>query len=641
MNVCSTDQPAGYAHCDAHRRTDRRATSAHPARVSPAHTTVIGNNGAYDPPYLQSAYNAPSATGGAGQTVAIVDAYDDPNAETDLAVYRSHYGLPACTTANGCFTKVNQTRAARTLPGGRTPAGPRRSRSTSTWSARSARTATSCSSRPTEQLHRRPRHGGEHGRARSARTWSATATAAREYSGETTRRRRPTTTTPASRSRRAPATPATASSSRPPSPYVTAVGGTSLDQPTQHRPRDATETAWSGAGSGCSAYVAKPTWQTDTGCADAHGRRRLRRRRPEHRRLGLRHLRRRRVLAVFGGTSVVVADHRVDVRAGRQPGVDRHTRPSTRTRTTTALNDVTSGHQRHLRAGTYLCTGATGYDGPTGLGTPKSVLAFSPAGTILSGSPDAPTLAAVTSTTAVGGVDLSWNAPADNGSAITSYELYRAGASGGEKTLVSMRVHDGNLHLHRRHCRDRQEAASTSSRRSTRSAGGHARPSSESRSRSSRQEAKSRPSATHEGRRLTTQPWPAPRSCATRTSPIPWSASRTSSCRSRPISIEGGDTLARGNDPAVGGPTSSATRRPGRSSRSARPSQDRRVGRPGGHRRARRIARRAAGRCRRAFCWPVPDGLDIDVRGVRARSRSAPPTTASSSSAGSSRARPR
>jgi subtilase family serine protease len=49
------------------------------------------------------------ATAGAGNTVAIVDAYDDPKIESDLAVFSSTFGLPACTTANGCFKKVNQT----------------------------------------------------------------------------------------------------------------------------------------------------------------------------------------------------------------------------------------------------------------------------------------------------------------------------------------------------------------------------------------------------------------------------------------------------------------------------------------------------------------------------------------------------
>src|SRR4029077_4627732 len=48
--------------------------------------------------------------------------------------------------------------------------------------------------------------------------------------------------------------------------FVTAVGGTSLYQNTNTGTRSATETAWSGAGSGCSAYEAKPLWQHDTGC---------------------------------------------------------------------------------------------------------------------------------------------------------------------------------------------------------------------------------------------------------------------------------------------------------------------------------------------------------------------------------------
>src|SRR5690348_15325510 len=65
----------------------------------------------YGPSDLLAAYGlaAAAASNGANQTVAIVDAYNDPNAESDLAVYRSTYGLPPCTTANGCFKKVSQT----------------------------------------------------------------------------------------------------------------------------------------------------------------------------------------------------------------------------------------------------------------------------------------------------------------------------------------------------------------------------------------------------------------------------------------------------------------------------------------------------------------------------------------------------
>jgi subtilase family serine protease len=46
------------------------------------------------------------ANQGAGQTIGIVDAYDDPKAEADLGVFDAQFGLPACTSSNGCFRKV-------------------------------------------------------------------------------------------------------------------------------------------------------------------------------------------------------------------------------------------------------------------------------------------------------------------------------------------------------------------------------------------------------------------------------------------------------------------------------------------------------------------------------------------------------
>src|SRR6185312_1033939 len=72
----------------------------------------------YGPADLQDAYGLTSTAAGYGadQTVAIVDAYDLPSAESDLAIYRSHFGLPACTTANGCFKKVNQSGVAGSYP---------------------------------------------------------------------------------------------------------------------------------------------------------------------------------------------------------------------------------------------------------------------------------------------------------------------------------------------------------------------------------------------------------------------------------------------------------------------------------------------------------------------------------------------
>src|SRR3954470_6987662 len=85
-----------------------------PARVVPdakGNPAVTAAPAGYGPSDLQSAYGLPSATAGAGKVLAIVDAYDDPNAAADLNTYRSTYGLPPCTT-NGCFRKVGQTGTA-------------------------------------------------------------------------------------------------------------------------------------------------------------------------------------------------------------------------------------------------------------------------------------------------------------------------------------------------------------------------------------------------------------------------------------------------------------------------------------------------------------------------------------------------
>ena len=66
-----------------------------------------GEGGGWDPKDLQSAYQIPTSTE-EPQTIALVDAYGYENAESDLATYRAKYGLEPCTTANGCFKKVNE-----------------------------------------------------------------------------------------------------------------------------------------------------------------------------------------------------------------------------------------------------------------------------------------------------------------------------------------------------------------------------------------------------------------------------------------------------------------------------------------------------------------------------------------------------
>jgi subtilase family serine protease len=83
----------------------------HPLHVRPhASTSPTG----LSPATIKSVYGFPTGlTAGSGQTIAIVDAYDAPTIEKDLATFSSQYGLPACTTANGCFKKVNQTGGAK------------------------------------------------------------------------------------------------------------------------------------------------------------------------------------------------------------------------------------------------------------------------------------------------------------------------------------------------------------------------------------------------------------------------------------------------------------------------------------------------------------------------------------------------
>ncbi len=73
--------------------------------------------GGLTPAALHEAYQLPDETPAADtQTVGIVDAFNDPTAEADLAVYDKQFGLPECTTANGCFRKLNQSGKTSPLP---------------------------------------------------------------------------------------------------------------------------------------------------------------------------------------------------------------------------------------------------------------------------------------------------------------------------------------------------------------------------------------------------------------------------------------------------------------------------------------------------------------------------------------------
>ncbi len=136
QDVCPPAAP-GVARCEAQAlrlRSDARLVRPHVgqrasftqvfpsarAGIAPAYSPGAAAPQADTPAWLQQAYDLSylSQTAGSSDTVAIVDAYDDPNAASDLGVFRSAYGLPACTTANGCFQKVNESGQTSPLPAG-------------------------------------------------------------------------------------------------------------------------------------------------------------------------------------------------------------------------------------------------------------------------------------------------------------------------------------------------------------------------------------------------------------------------------------------------------------------------------------------------------------------------------------------
>ena len=118
-------------HPGASGRFHKAVCAATPPRVARCLADVVTNAAGaplaraailppgYGPSDIQNAYNLATAVaggGGSGKTVAIVDAYHDPNAEADLGVYRQTYGLTPCTSRNGCFHQVNQNGSSFSYP---------------------------------------------------------------------------------------------------------------------------------------------------------------------------------------------------------------------------------------------------------------------------------------------------------------------------------------------------------------------------------------------------------------------------------------------------------------------------------------------------------------------------------------------
>jgi subtilase family serine protease len=326
--------------------------------------------GGFGPSDLRSAYKLPAGGAGAGATVAVVDAYNDPTAESDLGVYRSRYSLPACTTANGCFRKVNQRGAASPLPGADAGWAAEESLDVDMVSA----TCPSCHILLVEAMSSTDSDvfSGVNTAVRLGARYVSNSYGGSESSGQPTsdslyfRHPGVAITASAGDSGYGVSYPA---SSR----YVTAVGGTALLRAANGR--GWSESAWSGAGSGCSASETRPGWQTvATHCAhravadvsavadpgtgvavyDTYGG--------------------GGGWAIYGGTSVsspIIAS--VYALAG-VPGAGAFP-ASYPYAHRTGFFDVMVGRNGTC-ANVLLCHAGPSWDGPTGLGTPNGVSGF-------------------------------------------------------------------------------------------------------------------------------------------------------------------------------------------------------------------------------------------------------------------------
>lgn len=329
-----------------------------------AGTAVSKPTAGLEPADIRSAYKLPR-TGAKNQTIAIVAAYDNPNAEADLAVYRRAFGMPACTTANGCFRKVDQ-RGGTTYPEGDPGWGVEIALDVQAVSAscegcrillveaddasfeaigEAVRTAVRLGADVVSHSYGADEFGGmiELGKRYYTHPGVPMVVASGDYGFQ------------------AASFPAVLRSSW-------AIGGTTLSQ----RKGAWVEQAWEGSGSACSAYIRKSAVQRDKGCqmrtvsdisatADS----------PEQ-------------FAVYdtyglgadngwiavGGTSLSAP--LVAGMIGLAGNAKTVANPSYPYRHRSGLQDVVGGSNGSC-GGDYLCTARKGYDAPTGLGSPRGL----------------------------------------------------------------------------------------------------------------------------------------------------------------------------------------------------------------------------------------------------------------------------
>ncbi|MEP7022899.1 MAG: ricin-type beta-trefoil lectin domain protein [Actinomycetota bacterium] len=376
--ACATPTRPGQMACDA----------LIPAAARPDGASNQPPSNAYGPADLQDAYalTAASATQGHGQTIAIVAAFNDPHAASDLAVYRSHYHLPPCTTAKKCLRVVNQAGGTR-LPDPDPTGG---------WELEEAldldvvsAICPNCrillieaSSDSIASLARAEKYAVTHARIVS-NSWGSGA----EFTGEGAFD--PDFSHPGVAVVAAAGDGAYGTQYPAAAQFVTSAGGTTLRRAANTR--GWAEQVWRGTGSGCSSIEVAPAWQqgaVPAGCqnrtetdvsadADPYS-----------------------PVAVYdsvkvngtilhwiapGGTSVstpiIASAYALAATAGSGPYPRPRTFPASYPYAHRgdffSVTDGGNGTCEKSRG--YLCHGRAGYDGPTGLGTPDGIAGFAPA----------------------------------------------------------------------------------------------------------------------------------------------------------------------------------------------------------------------------------------------------------------------
>jgi N-acetylneuraminic acid mutarotase len=365
VHACGQEMTKGHYACFAMKRTDVKHSLMLAPGVTPA---------GYSPSDIQSAYDLPAATG--TPLVAVVDAYDDPNAESDLATYRAQYGMPSCTTANGCFTKAAQD-GSTNYPSPPPPNDDWVSEISLDLDAVSA-ACPACRILLVEADDDSSSSGSLPAAVDTARTMGAKFISMSWGGSENG-----TENSQDSQYFDYPGTVFTASSgdfgySAGPiypstSQYAVSVGGTALSRATGTA-RGWSESAWDGAGSGCSSDVTKPAFQSGISVCGTRADTDLSADADPDTGLAIYNTYSDAGWDVYGGTSLAAPLIASMYALAGTPaaGTFPASYPYQDARLGADLNDVTEGSNGVcLASAIALCLAGPGWDGPTGLGTPE------------------------------------------------------------------------------------------------------------------------------------------------------------------------------------------------------------------------------------------------------------------------------